>query len=631
MKLVVLSVGTVPPGTLSRWARDPDCITVATCPVPEGCEDWMRAPIGMTSKVSLSERHTRLFEPWFDSTSEQSDFRLAGAKVGLVEAANCQLFFQVWNCLGLLLDLDQIVQMGRVDRIEFVTDGTQHGRWPIVVEAFAESRRLPWRSITIAKAGETRALRSLGRLRNWMAQSPAAMPALVRLVRDHVVRADRDARGRAENSPRSSGRLGIAEGRLKGFHAAMLVYVPKSWRYLLPIRSALLDSGNRVSMLSPRAATDFSLRELGCPYTSLRLRWDGLRCHKAIEECLTGFPLNPPDEELARLASAGGPLRRLLWQLGRQMYEDYANVAVRLPALFCDRGVDVAVGTDCGSVAGRAFFRTAEHLGIASVFVQHGALQGGMGTSEYFTKAKRLVWGESSRDVLLRAGLRAPEDTVVMGSPCHEQLLTTRAAAVGRDDRSGKCDPADMVLITFGVPGNFIAEASFAKAANEVFAAAAQLPGVRFVIRPHPSDRAAVWQELISEYGLSNIRFVPDADTYALICECRMLVTMGSTTGAEAIFLGKPVAAVNLERQELGMDYIGAGAAYLASGPGELTVLIKSVLASPEGTDPLAHARRAFAEQFLHVESRPAADRIAEYLKELVSPSHATVARTVES
>ena len=49
-------------------------------------------------------------------------FSIALAKIGFIEAANSQLFFQVWNCLGLLLDLEQIVQKQRIDRIEFVTD-----------------------------------------------------------------------------------------------------------------------------------------------------------------------------------------------------------------------------------------------------------------------------------------------------------------------------------------------------------------------------------------------------------------------------------------------------------------------------------------------------------------------------
>ena len=128
-----------------------------------------------------------------------------------------------------------------------------------------------------------------------------------------------------------------------------------------------------------------------------------------MEKVWRGIPLNPPDAELTRLARVDGPLRQLLCQLGRSLFETYANIAVRLPALFCDRHVDVVLGTDCGSVAGRSFFRTAERLGIASVFVQHGTLHGGMGTPQYFTDAKRLVWGDSAHDILLTADLRNPE------------------------------------------------------------------------------------------------------------------------------------------------------------------------------------------------------------------------------
>jgi hypothetical protein len=627
MKLVVLSVGLVAPGSLARWERDPDCIVVATRPLPQSDEVWRRPPITMTSKVSLCDRHTQLFEPWFDAKTESTDLRLPGAKIGFIEAANSQLFFQIWNCLGLLLDLEQIVQTQKIERIEMVMDDAQQGRWPTVVKAFAEAHRLPWRVVLIAKPEESLTLRGLRRLRGWLAQSPSAVPALARFVREHVVRADRDVRpSAAENSRTADGEADPMGRNSKRLHAAMLVYVPKSWRYLLPIRSALVESGHKVSMLSPRRTTDRALQESRCPYTALRLRWDGLRHERAIENCLTGFPLNPPDAELKRLARDSGPLRRLLWEFGRGLFEDYANVAVRLPALFSDRHVDVVLGTDCGSVAGRSFFRTAERMRIASVFVQHGALHGGMGTPEYFTDAKRLVWGDSAKDILLKTALPNPEATVVMGSPCHEQLLMPRRTTTAAAD-----DASEMVLVTFGVPGNFIAEASFAKAASEVFVAAAQLPDVRFVIRPHPSDRASVWKELLRQHRPRNVTLSRDGDTYSFIHECRILVTMASTTGAEAAFLGKPVVAVNLEQQEIDLDYIGAGAAYLASAPGELTSLLKMVLSMPEGADPLAEARRTFAEQFLHVEARPAAERIVEYLSELVHPAQATAARRVES
>ncbi len=362
----------------------------------EGGEDWIRPPISMTSKVSLSRRNTQLFEPWFDAKLENTDVRLPGARIGFLEAANCQLFFQVWNCLGLLLDLEQVVQQQQIDRIEFVTDNAHNGRWPIVVRAFAEAHRLSWRAIALSRTGENLGLGGFERLRGWLAQSPARIPSIIRLLREQVVRRDRTAGDSSPQRPAmaTANATGM-DGNSKRLHAAMLVYVPKSWRYLLPIRSALLESGHEVSMLSPRKATDVALEEVNCPYTSLRLRRDGTRFHRVVEECLTRCPLNPPDAELAKLARADGPLRRLLGQLGRGLFEDYANVAVRLPALFFDRHVNVALGTDCGSVAGRSFFRTAERLGIASVFIQHGALHGGMGTPEYFTDAKRLVWGDS--------------------------------------------------------------------------------------------------------------------------------------------------------------------------------------------------------------------------------------------
>lgn len=78
-------------------------------------------------------------------------------------------------------------------------------------------------------------------------------------------------------------------------------------------------------------------------------------------------------------------------------------------------------------------------------------------------------------------------------------------------------------------------------------------------------------------------------------------------------------------------DFRVVDLAYLASAPGELSTMLKTVLAVPQGTDALADARRAFAEQFLHVEPRPAAERIVDYLRELVFPIPRETSRQMKS
>ena len=50
----------------------------------------------------------------------------------------------------------------------------------------------------------------------------------------------------------------------------MLVYHPKAWRYLLPIREALLAAGHDVLLVSPRHECDMALAKAGVDYVSIR-------------------------------------------------------------------------------------------------------------------------------------------------------------------------------------------------------------------------------------------------------------------------------------------------------------------------------------------------------------------------
>jgi len=118
---------------------------------------------------------------------------------------------------------------------------------------------------------------------------------------------------------------------------------------------------------------------------------------------------------------------------------------------------------------------------------------------------------------------------------------------------------------------------------------------------------------------LSNVELARAADTYDLMKHCRLLLTMFSTAGAEAIYLGKPVVSIDLEHADLGTDFLSAGAAYVVDREGQLAPLLEQLLSGAPGSDPLEETRRRFAEAFLHCEEVPAAQRIVRRIEQFVA------------
>ena len=314
---------------------------------------------------------------------------------------------------------------------------------------------------------------------------------------------------------------------------------------------------------------------------------------------------------MAPLIATDGPLRTLMVSRGLVACEIYAELASSLPALFRERRTNVALGTDGGSVAGHCYFKTAERMGIQPVFVQHGSVFTLVGTREYMLRSHRLLWGSTSSDRLAECSVERPDRNVIFGSPFHEQRYGHGARPAAHRDEN------PLVLVTFGVPGNYVTEGAFHRAAAEVFDAASKHPTVRFVIKPHPGDPGVLWRQLQTQFNLANVEIATHLDTYDLMSECSVLVTMFSTTGSEAICMGKPVVSINPDRRQGGADYLDAQAAYVVTSEGELTGILQSLFSRSTDNDPLAGARRAFAEAFFHQEARPAADRAAEFLESL--------------
>lgn len=75
-------------------------------------------------------------------------------------------------------------------------------------------------------------------------------------------------------------------------------------------------------------------------------------------------------------------------------------------------------------------------------------------------------------------------------------------------------------------------------------------PGVRVVVRPHPSERLDAWGDDFCD--LANVAIVRDGSHVAMMLAARLTLHTGCTTGIEAMLLERPVLSVRAETEDQG-------------------------------------------------------------------------------
>jgi hypothetical protein len=527
--------------------------------------------------------------------SNNSGPQAEGAACSFAAAADYSLYTNSRFAHVLLNDLARLVAFSELTSIELFTDKSRGGtaKLPLACLAKVLGISLGVHSLKEHRFGARELFRRL---------LPDPMQPWWQTLRERIRLTGINKKNIALQAPIE----GSAGARL-----AMLVYHPKSVRHLIPVIEELTQAGNAVDFFSPRPEVTDYLRTANCASYPLAGPLPTRRLARQVGQFIQELDIGSTagcDNERSMQAC----FRLALVRLAFAELIVYTRCARPLAEAFRQGGHQVAVGTDSGSTAGRCFFLTAERMGIPTAFLQHGSFTVSPNNAPYFTRAHIYTWGDTARQQLIDSGVSNPERMTPIGSAFEESHLDSL-------DRK-RADGPPLILVAFGVPGNLVPERPFLAACREVVAAAASHSACDFVVKLHPGDKTSVWQEALKERPLSNIKLSSE-DTYQLLGQSTLLITMFSTTGAEAIYLDRPVISVNLENFPATNDYFRHGAAYTATERGSLAKLMTEILAVAGKPDRLAAARKEFANKLLHREAQPARKRIAAVLEGLALAS----------
>lgn len=212
-----------------------------------------------------------------------------------------------------------------------------------------------------------------------------------------------------------------------------------------------------------------------------------------------------------------------------------------------------------------------EH-GVPTLCLQHGGCRAdSVDSLASSASAQLLVWGEATRrDLVDRCGVEPGRITVV-GNPLHDRLPALRAEAAR--EQLARLHPAfaarlagrKLVLLATTVQREYAQypdeQDRYARYLRHVYASL-DFAEVSLVVRAHPYDFVAGrdwYRELLPATAPADaVLVLPHTarpDTYELLPLADLVLTRCSTVAEEALLLGKPVVAFDLDASGPARDY----------------------------------------------------------------------------
>ena len=275
---------------------------------------------------------------------------------------------------------------------------------------------------------------------------------------------------------------------------------------------------------------------------------------------------------------------------------------------------------------GRALVLEARRRGIPSIGLQHGFIYRHwlnylhepdelqpQGADRGFPLPTATLTFDDYAGSHLRSRGGFPEAAVrVTGSPKLDSLIESLRAVTPADlasvRRAARVDAgATLVLVT-------TKERQARHVLPALVDAAAGLPDVTIVIKPHPAESADAYDGIAA--GRPHVRVVPPATSLTLLLAAsRAVVTINSTVAIDAAVAGIPSLVIGLPNNL--SPLVDAGALAGARTTAEIGPQLQRILYDEGFRQQLDRARRAFVERYRIRADGRAAARSAEAVLEL--------------
>jgi hypothetical protein len=244
----------------------------------------------------------------------------------------------------------------------------------------------------------------------------------------------------------------------------------------------------------------------------------------------------------------------------------------------------VSIATiDENSARIKTILDAAKYHGLVTIGIQHGAIHE-LHPAYRYTEADRarrvvpdytLLWGGKWKEVLVQKGNYDPETLVIVG-----QVRTDIIPRLKKGEKRKhfpSMQEGDALVVYASQPTR---DPQMRKrAAEDVFKAAASLPGAYLVVKLHPNEKydSDYYHALAKQQGCTRYAIVLYVDLYLLISLCDVLITCFSTVGTETVYFHKPLIILDHLKEDL-QNYYKEGVALQATDDKELLQYLKDIL-----------------------------------------------------
>jgi glycosyltransferase involved in cell wall biosynthesis len=228
------------------------------------------------------------------------------------------------------------------------------------------------------------------------------------------------------------------------------------------------------------------------------------------------------------------------------------------------------------------------------------------------------VFGESYRSLLVEESAYPPSRVVVTGPPRYDLLIDAgRIYNKTRfNEKQGIADGQKLIL--WATQCHSLSDDENRANIEVILGAVEKMGDVTLIIKQHPAEAPRYTQMLsdgVSKHGGKVVIVPKSSDTFEQLYACDLLITKNSTTGVEAVALGKPVVVLNLGGTPDAVDYVKEGVAFGVYDPKDLEGALTSLLL--DDSEQARH-RPVYIRETIYKNDGGASERVATLIKRII-------------
>ena len=309
---------------------------------------------------------------------------------------------------------------------------------------------------------------------------------------------------------------------------------------------------------------------------------------------------------------------RMLIQLNSSsLFYTYKLLAFQ--SYFKGKNYKTITAKDENSSSTRTILDAGKALHINTVGIQHGTISN-LNINYMFTKEdtelhpmphRTLVWGESSRSILINNGAYPKDSVITVG-----QIRTDIIPRLNRSKLNIKKPEQNNYDHTFLFASQPQPDPLLRKqAAEDVFKAFSKLNSALLIIKLHPREKdAGYYQNIAENIGCTNYVIESEMDLYKSIALCDGLITCYSTVGGEAVYFDKPLVILD----HLKLDFCGyykEGVAKRATNAQEIEKILEDMINNNFTVDPISY--NSYIEKYAYKIDGNVSTRCLDYIRGL--------------